>query len=74
VFLQWLVANGGSLLLFLATLALVIITFKYMNSTKRMADVMQQEYERSITPICKPIFQTNSANNEEAVFNFVVEN
>lgn len=39
-----------------------------------MADVMQQEYERSITPICKPIFQRNSANERAGTFIYVVYN
>jgi hypothetical protein len=50
---QWIqIVFSGAL--FLATVGLVIVTIIYARATKKMADVMQKEFELRVAPLIEP--------------------
>jgi hypothetical protein len=66
-----IIANWG---LVIATMVLVLITFFYMRHTKRMADIMKQEFELRIAPFIvidelRPTRGTNVREYHPAITN-----
>ncbi len=64
-----------------ATTALAIITYKYMKSTKIMADsmelqskIMTREFEKRVSPIIDLILQRSQTNSEKGKYHYAVCN
>lgn len=70
---NYVLPNLGSILIFLVTVMLVLLTYLYLRSTRRMAKVMEAEFNIRTKPIVDIIFETPFLDMMETVV-FSVKN
>ena len=73
IFHYYVLPNLGSILMFLVTVILVLLTYFYLRATRRMAKVMETEFNIRIKPIVDIIFETPFLDVMETVV-FSVKN
>lgn len=73
IFHDYILPDLGSILMFLVTVILVLITYFYLRATRRMAKAMEAEFNIRIKPIVDIIFETPFLDIMETVV-FSVKN